>query len=211
MVARHRWLLFGVAVFSFCLGFALTVSVWKGVPTPSHLLETHKQPGTEQDLGTSHEIDGLLGNGDLDEVSQESELRLLSEADLVEAVISESGQVVTTSTSTLPNNLAGRTLDEVRSIHPDWRVIGFAPERLTIRIPETQMENLYGHLVFLGISGNKVAIFRGKPGIYQQLVRVTTIPISGLPDFEVTNLERGIPYNGEEELSVLLESFRERE
>lgn len=211
MVARHKWLLLGVAVFSFCLGFALTVFVWKGEPTPTQPLEIHRQSGTEQDLGTGHGIEGLLENGESEQASEGPELRLLSEADLVEAVISESGQVITTSTSVLPHNLAGRTLDEVRSIHPEWRVIGFAPERLTIKIPDTQMEALYGHLAFLGISENKVAVFRGKPGIYQQLVRVTTIPIAGLPDFEVTNLQRGIPYNGEEELSVLLESFREKE
>ena len=72
------------------------------------------------------------------------------------------------------------------------------------------MEALYGHLSFLGIFEDKVAVFRGKPELYRRLVRVVGIPISGLPDFEVRNLERGIPFNGEEELSLLLESLRER-
>ena len=211
MVARHKWLLLGVAVFSFCLGFTFTVSIWKGIPAPSNPMKAQEQSGTEQSLG-SNGRNGLLAMMDgSKDVPKEPQLRLLSEADLVEAVISDSGQVMATATSTLPQDLAGRTLDEVRSIHPEWRVIGFAPERLTIRIPETQMEVLYGHLSFLGVSEGKVAIFRGKPGIYQQLVRVTAIPISGLPDFEVSNLGRGIPYSGEEELSLLLESLKERE
>lgn len=205
MVARHKWLLLGVAVLSFCLGFGLTVWVWKGTPTVPEPVKVQEHLGIEQGTDTSHK------DLSLDESPDEPQLRLLSEADLVQTVISESGQVLTTSTSTLPEELVGRTLGEVRSIHPEWRVVGFSPERLTVRIPETHMEALYGHLSFLGIYEGKVSVFKGKPEVYQRLVRVTGIPISGLPDFEVRNLERGIPYDGDEELSLLLESLKERD
>jgi len=211
VVARYRWLLLGIAVFAFCLGFGLTVLVWKGAPDHSHV-DMPEQVGTEQDL------DSRQGEVSLeDPVSLEDDgaggpqLRLLSEADLVRTVISDSGQVLMTSTSALPEELVGRTLGEIRNIHPEWRVVGFSPERLTVRIPETHMETLYGHLTFLGISDGKVAVFRGKPEVYRKLVRVTSIPISSLPEFEIRNFERGIPYNGEEELSLLLESLKERE
>ena len=128
----------------------------------------------------------------------------------MQTVVSDAGQVLSITTSALPEDLVGRTLGEIKSIHPEWRSVGFAPERLTVRILETHMEALYGHLSFLGVFEGKVAVFRGRPEIYQRLVRVVGIPISGLPDFEVRNLERGIPFNGEEELSLLLESLRER-
>lgn len=206
MVARHKWLLLGVAVLSFCLGFGLTIYVWKGapiVPAPVKVKDHAEQT-----------IDTGLTEPSFEESSEEnpneSRLYLLSEADLVQTVVSDAGQVLSITTSALPDDLVGRTLGEVRSIHPEWRIVGFAPERLTVRIPETHMEALYGHLSFLGILEGKIAVFRGKPEIYQRLVRVVGIPISGLPEFEVRNLERGIPFNGEEELSLLLESLRER-
>jgi len=137
------------------------------------------------------------------------EIRLLSEADLVQTVVSDSGEILATSTSPLPRELVGKTLDEVRTIHPEWRVVAFAPKRLTVRIPETHLEELYGHLSFLGIHDGKVAVFRGKPGVYQRLVGVTGIAVSTLPEFEIRNLEEGIPFAGEEELSMLLESLKE--
>ncbi|NMB46310.1 MAG: hypothetical protein GX998_07845 [Firmicutes bacterium] len=209
MVARHRWLLLGVAVFSFCLGFCFTVWVWQGAPTSPAPVKVQDQLEAERDLDI--EQTGLQESPFSGNNFGEPQLRLLSEADLVRTVISDTGQVLTTSTSALPEELVGRTLGEIRSIHPEWRVVGFSPERLTVRIPETHMETLYGHLTFLGISDGKVAVFRGKPEVYRKLVRVTSIPISSLPEFEIRNFERGIPYNGEEELSLLLESLKERE
>ncbi len=210
MVARHKWLLLGVAVLSFCLGFGLTVWIWKGAPAAPEPVKVQEQLGTQQGTGISHR-DSSFPDPSLEESPDGPQLRLLSEADLVQTVISESGQVLTTSTSVLPEELVGRTLGEIRTIHPEWRVVGFSPECLTVRIPETHMEALYGHLSFLGIHDGKVSVFRGKPEVYQRLVRVTGIPASGLPDFEVRNLERGIPYDGDEELSLLLESLKERE
>lgn len=210
MVARYRWLLVGVAVFSFCLGFALTISIWQGNSTFHSPLGVADERRAESS-STQEERHSSIGLGASEKAPSEPQLRLLSEADLVQTVVSDSGQVIDMATSTLPDELIGCTLDEVKSIHPEWRVVGFAPEKLTVRIPETQMEMLYGHLAFLGIAEGKVAAFRGKPGVYQRLVKVTAIPISSLPKFEVSNLEIGIPYSGDEELSLLLESLKERE
>ncbi|NLY52415.1 MAG: hypothetical protein GX063_05840 [Firmicutes bacterium] len=206
MVARHKWLLLAVAVLSFCLGFVLTHSYWMGtVLSPGSDSSSNQAIITEEDSKTAK----MPGTSTSEEAPKAEELRLLSEADLVQTVVSDSGEILETSTAPLPRELVGKTLEEVRSIHPEWRVVAFAPGRLTVRIPETHLEELYGHLSFLGIHDGKVAVFRGKPGVYQRLVGVTGIAVSSLPEFEIRNLEEGISFSGEEELSMLLESLRE--
>ncbi|NLK09236.1 MAG: hypothetical protein GX316_11160 [Firmicutes bacterium] len=208
MGTRQRWLLLGVAVFSFSLGFFFTVLLWPDAQKPSAPLDTNKQLAIKHSL--EDQAVGQMPETDYSP-SITSQVRLLPEAHLVEALVSDAGQIITTSTSLLPTALAGLTLDEVRNIHPDWRVLSFAPEKLTVKVPDITIESLYGHLSFLGIYDGKVAVFQGKPGIYEQVVHTTQIPVTSLPDFEVDNLKEGIPYSGEEELSVLLESFTEKE
>ena len=208
MVTRHKWAVLGVAVLSFCLGFFSTIYFGKGTGSNHSRLGNYGQ-SFEQNGVTDIHMEPADQEEYLDMEDGDSEIRLLTEADLVEAVVLDSGQVITTSTLAIPENLAGRTLGEVRSLYPGWRIIGFAPERLTIKIPDTQVEKLYGHMRFLGIAQGRVAIFRGKPNVYQELVRLTQIPVGNLPEFEVKNLQEGLPFEGEDELSILLESFSE--
>ena len=206
MAARPKWMLLAVAVLSFCLGFVFTYSFWMGEV---------RFPGTDNPAGQAETYQEnsrtakMQASSTSEEKPEAEGLRLLSEADLVRTVISDSGEVLETSTEPLPRDLVGKTLDEVRSVHPEWRVVAFAPSRLTVKIPETHLEELYGHFSFLGIQDGKVAVFRGKPGVYRRLVGVTGIAVSSLPEFEIRNLEQGIPFAGAEELSMLLESLRE--
>ena len=206
MVARYKWLLLAVAVLSFCLGFAVTRYLWietlpsPGGSSPSSRAATSEEnsKAEETPAGSTSETEG-----------ENADIRLLADAHLVQTVVSNSGEVLETSTGPLPTDLVGKTLDEVRSMHPEWRGVAFAPGRLSVRISETYLEELYGHLSFLGIHNGKVAVFRGKPGVYQRLVGITGIDVSSLPEFEIRNLEEGIAFSGEEELSMLLESLRE--
>lgn len=224
MLARHKWLLVTVAIAFFCVSFAWTIWVTLApgrVPAEKKELSDTDLNGpkaaTEQegaarkdeqpaDFATQVQKGELLNS-----VSPpQPELRLLTGADLIQTVVSGGGDVVATATRSLPPELVGKTRQEVETIHPQWRVVGFSPERITVRIPETHMEKLYGHLNFLGIAEGKIAVFRGKPGVYGRLERITDISATNLPEFEVRNLEKGIPYEGEEELLLLLESFSER-
>jgi len=60
---------------------------------------------------------------------------------------------------------------------------------------------------YIGIHSGSVAIFQGRPGKGGILLETTNIPLDKIPEFEIRNLEAGIPFSTEEEKYSILEGL----
>lgn len=110
----------------------------------------------------------------------------------------------------VPKELVGLTLKQVEALHPEWVVLEFGRDRLVVMAKQnascTDDERKTRHL---GVSGDVVGVYEGVPGRCGKLVKKTRVRVDRLPEFQQVDLRRGIPFEDDRELFLILEGLNE--
>lgn len=114
--------------------------------------------------------------------------------------------------SSLPEKLDPETKEETydRDLQSDYlqEPVKFDVEQqVRAHLLEDLESTWEGHEKYIGIFGDHIAIFHGKPGVGGTLHEETDICIEKIPDFEIRNLRRGIAFSTEEEKYSILEGL----
>lgn len=113
------------------------------------------------------------------------------------------GRVGRIAREPLPEELIGLSSADVISARPEWRIESFDENQVVVALPCQE-----GEEGFLGVSSGHVAIFDGSPDGCSRLRDVTDIRLQELPSFQIPDLRRGIPFQDEAELQLILEGLR---
>ncbi len=115
-----------------------------------------------------------------------------------------------TSKKVIPKELVNLSEKAVKELHPEWEIISFEPELLSIRIKLNALDEQCANRKYLSLSDGRVAIFRGIPG-RGVVEKITGIHAENLPASEVESLKVGLEVASEGELLEILEGLAEGE
>lgn len=113
------------------------------------------------------------------------------------------GRVGRIARQPLPDDLGGLSQADLQARHPDWRIESVSPQQVVVTLPCQR-----GSEGFVGVSGGYVAVYDGSPEGCSTLREMTDIPLQELPAFQVSDVRRGIPFQEEGELQLILEGLR---
>ncbi len=103
-----------------------------------------------------------------------------------------------------PNELQGKTLEDVREMYTDWQITEFAPKLIKM---EKQMQLFCpDHLVLMRDGAGMLCVFENKYGDAMALVNELNIAVKDLPAAAREEAERGIGFSSAEEMEMWLES-----
>lgn len=104
----------------------------------------------------------------------------------------------------LPKELVNMTKNEVEEQYPEWEVIGFSPEKITLY---KEFDESCNEHFKLKIEDGKVFIYKmnedGKEEVYEK----TNISSEYLTDTDLINIQNGLEVYGQEELNKVIEDF----
>ncbi|ACL69984.1 BofC C-terminal domain-containing protein [Halothermothrix orenii] len=110
--------------------------------------------------------------------------------------------------TSMPESFVGLTPTQLESVSGVWEVKKYIPERGLILYREVNdLAPEDRNKVFIGIKGNKVAIFYGTPES-RVLKQKTDINVEDLPQKDKIALKQGITVNSQEELLSILEGLK---
>jgi len=167
--------------------------------------------------------DGQLENEDyLTKLEQKEIIEPKPEA--VKNIINENTEIVTRviyeqtgqeelSKVKATQDMVGLTKEDLERVYNGWIIDEFTPSKVQLTlVVKSHAEGSALTQYYLGIKDGQVAVFKDPPGPKATLKELTKIPIKGLPEQEVKDLEKGIEVKSEEELLGILEglsSYRE--
>ena len=105
----------------------------------------------------------------------------------------------------LPHELVNKTKEEVVNMYPDWEVIGFSPEKVTLY---KEYDSICDEHFKLKIEDGKIVVYiinkDGQESIYEK----TSISSEYLTETDLINMQDGgIDIYGKQELNQLIEDF----
>ena len=104
----------------------------------------------------------------------------------------------------LPKELVNMTKKEVEEQYPEWEVIGFSPEKITLYKESDESCNEHFKLK---VEDGKVVIYKmnedGKEEVYEK----TNISSEYLTDTDLINIQNGLEVYGQEDLNKVIEDF----
>ncbi|MBO5501786.1 MAG: hypothetical protein J6K73_03860 [Clostridia bacterium] len=105
---------------------------------------------------------------------------------------------------TAPVEVYGKTLEEVQSLYPEWKITSFSSSEVQM----SQRPELFcpAHLVLMTGPDGKLCVFRNKYGDALALEKELSTDVSLLPAAVQEELSEGIGFSTDEELSGWLES-----
>lgn len=105
----------------------------------------------------------------------------------------------------IPPELVNMTKEELQIKYPDWEVIGFTPEKVTLY---KEFEDECGEHFKLRIEDGKVVVYIVNEDGTQSLYEKTNISSEYLTETDLINMkEDGLEIYGREELNKIIEDF----
>lgn len=104
----------------------------------------------------------------------------------------------------LPQELVNLTEEEVQAKYPDWEVIGFTSNKLTLY---KEYEDVCGEHFKLRIENGKIVIYIINNDGTETLYEKTDISSEYLTETDLINMEDGLEIYGKEELNKIIEDF----
>lgn len=104
----------------------------------------------------------------------------------------------------LPQEVVNMTKEEVEKQYPDWKVIGFEPNKLILY---REFEGECGEHFRLKIEDGKISIYLINSDGTETLYEKTEISSEYLPEADLMNMQDGLDIYGKEELNQIIEDF----
>ena len=171
-------------------------------------------PGIE--LGLPPEGSGFDGNGGASDYLTR-ERQQAGSAGIDQVTLSEDASIVfhteyldrsVSRTEVAPVDVAGLSMEEFHSLYPNWAISSFTADSVDlVKIVDDLSPELSSYLT-IGIHGDQVAIFRGKPP-FLKLWKTFDIYISSMMPRDIEALQNGIVVKSEAEAWTYLEGLGE--
>lgn len=104
----------------------------------------------------------------------------------------------------LPQELVNMTKEEVQAQYPEWEVIGFEPEKITLY---KECEEECGEHFKLKVENGKVIVYIINKDGTESLYEKTNISSEYLTETDLINMQDGLEIYGKEELNKIIEDF----
>lgn len=104
----------------------------------------------------------------------------------------------------------GLTYREFQQQYPAWNIEQFSPAQVVMSYREDAYCEAHRQNLFVGIYGERVAVFYGKPGEKPILKEVTDISLAALHPQAAEEIRRGIAVHSKEELLRVLEALHSK-
>ncbi len=104
----------------------------------------------------------------------------------------------------LPQELVNMTKEEVQAQYPEWEVIGFEPEKITLY---KEFEDECGEHFKLKVENGKVIVYIINKDGTESLYEKTNISSEYLTETDLINMQDGLEIYGKEELNKIIEDF----
>ena len=104
----------------------------------------------------------------------------------------------------MPEELVNMTEEEVKLQYPDWEVIGFEPNKVTLY---KEFDDVCGEHFKLRIEEGKIVIYLVNQDGTESLYEKTDISSEYLTETDLINMQDGLEIFGKEELNKIIEDF----
>ncbi len=104
----------------------------------------------------------------------------------------------------IPEELVNMTEEEVKLQYPDWEVIGFEPNKVTLY---KEFDDVCGEHFKLRIEEGKVVIYLVNQDGTESVYEKTDISSEYLTETDLINMQDGLEIFGKEELNKIIEDF----
>lgn len=130
--------------------------------------------------------------------------RLAAEAEFIRTYVFEDGSAGASFVASVLPDWVGLTPGEFSDAHPHWRVISFTSDRVVVEEPCGPMRGRG----FVRTEHGRVVIYEGDMnGCYRQQSEVDA-DLNKIPPFQREELDAGIPYESDADLSRILDGIR---
>lgn len=107
-------------------------------------------------------------------------------------------------------NEIGMNYQEFQMSYPKWNIESFGLKQITMSSQDdAYCKEHLGHQ-FIGIQGNYVAVFYGKPGEKPELKEITQIATKNLQPQAADEIRQGIVFQSKEEMLKILEGLHSK-
>ena len=104
----------------------------------------------------------------------------------------------------MPEELVNMTEEELKLEYPDWEVIGFEPNKVTLY---KEFDDVCGEHFKLRIEEGKIVIYLVNQDGTESLYEKTDISSEYLTETDLINMQDGLEIFGKEELNKIIEDF----
>lgn len=104
----------------------------------------------------------------------------------------------------MPEELVNMTEEELKLEYPDWEVIGFEPNKVTLY---KEFDDVCGEHFKLRIEEGKIIIYLVNQDGTESLYEKTDISSEYLTETDLINMQDGLEIFGKEELNKIIEDF----
>lgn len=104
----------------------------------------------------------------------------------------------------LPKEIVNMTEEEVKKQYPEWEVIGFSSDKVTLY---KEFDDVCGEHFKLKVEDGKVVVYMVNKEGTESLYQRTNISSEYLTETDLINMQDGLEIYGKEELNKIIEDF----
>ena len=104
----------------------------------------------------------------------------------------------------IPKEIVNMTEEEVKTQYPEWEVIGFSSDKVTLY---KEFDDVCGEHFKLKVEDGKVVVYMVNKDGTESLYQRTNISSEYLTETDLINMQDGLEIYGKEELNKIIEDF----
>lgn len=104
----------------------------------------------------------------------------------------------------IPKEIVNMTEEEVKTQYPEWEVIGFSSDKVTLY---KEFDDVCGEHFKLKVEDGKVVVYMVNKEGTESLYQRTNISSEYLTETDLINMQDGLEIYGKEELNKIIEDF----
>lgn len=104
----------------------------------------------------------------------------------------------------IPKEIVNMTEEEVKAQYPEWEVIGFSSDKVTLY---KEFDDVCGEHFKLKVEDGKVVVYMVNKDGTESLYQRTNISSEYLTETDLINMQDGLEIYGKEELNKIIEDF----
>lgn len=104
----------------------------------------------------------------------------------------------------LPKEIVNMTEEEVKTQYPEWEVIGFSSDKVTLY---KEFDDVCGEHFKLKVEDGKVVVYMVNKEETESVYQKTNISSEYLTETDLINMQDGLEIYGKEELNKIIEDF----
>ena len=194
---RERWLVWSLVAAVALLSAAGSYSAFRAFAP-----DRHASGGKQAGVGSVKPLAGSVG-----QVAPAAPVIVSEGAILDKKVFFSYCRHEVDTQSAAGQEFIGHTEAELKELYPEASISVASPLRVVWRETKEDFCPEHGSQRYLGVNGDRVAVFQGLPGMRPVVLDQTDIPVEWMPDGEVRRLRQGIIVRNDDELNEMLQGL----